>query len=266
MSVPHLDSPQNPTIKSVARLRTRRGREQQGRIVIDGLKEVRRAIEYGTKLETILVYEGEATDWTQAAKCVYTVSERAFEKIAFGHRREIVAVAQTPRRILQDLVVPPLGSIAVLDRLEKPGNVGAVIRSADGAGMDAVILVDPVTDLFNPNAIRASVGTIFSQQVATASFDEYVRWAIARGLHHFIARCDADAVPFDHAELVGNAIVLGSEATGVGERWSALPQTSITIPMAGFADSLNVSAAAAILFYQTRRGGWRADERDSAGP
>ena len=107
-----------------------------------------------------------------------------------------MAVAQTPSRFVRDLIVPPQGVVAVLDHMEKPGNIGAVIRSADGAGIDAVVLVEPVTDLFNPNAIRASLGTIFSMQVVAANFEDYASWARTRNIHHLLSKCVQDAAEY----------------------------------------------------------------------
>ena len=251
----HIDSPQNATIKSVAKLRTRRGREQQGRIVVDGRREVERAINQGVTLESIFVPEHE--DVVPESACdTFVVSPRAFEKIALGPRHDIVAVAKTPSRPLDHLQLNSTTTIAILESIEKPGNNGAVLRSADGAGIDAVILIDPVTDLFNPNAIRSSLGTIFSVPTAVASFAEYREWSTSRDLSHYLARCDQNAKPYWQADFATScAIVLGSEASGLTDRWDQLPKTeSIHIPMRGIADSLNIASSAAILFYKATEG------------
>jgi TrmH family RNA methyltransferase len=252
--VSHIESPQNPTIKSVSKLRTHRGRRQQDRIIVDGLREIRRAIDSGIEIDSIFVPLGHESDWASATANVYTVSERAFSKIAFGHRKEVVAVSKTPPRSLDDLSIPPAARIAVLEGIEKPGNVGAVLRSADGAGMDAVLVVDPVIDLFNPNTIRASLGTIFSMQIATATFDKYADLANQHGLHHLLATCASDVIHYRDADFEnGCAIVLGSEANGLSERWGNLRSTAITIPMMGISDSLNVASAATVLFYEAMK-------------
>ena len=190
------------------------------------------------------------------------ISKDEFEKIAFGNRSEIVATAQMPRRKLEDLTLPNGATIAVLESCEKPGNAGALMRSADAAGIDAVILVEPITDLFNPNTIRASLGTVFSLQVATAAFEEYAAWASTIGLAHYLAKCE-QAAPYTDVDYRGVcAIVLGSEATGLQARWDQLKNTtSIAIPMRGSADSLNVSAAAAVLFYEALRQSGRSSSR-----
>jgi TrmH family RNA methyltransferase len=143
--------------------------------------------------------------------------------------------------------------VAVLEGVEKPGNVGAVLRSADGAGVSALIVADAQTDLYNPNAIRASLGTIFSVPVAAAAAADTLTWLRHRGLAIFAARVDG-AVPHTEADFRGPAaIVLGSEAKGLSATWTGPDVTAVRLPMAGVADSLNVSAAAAVLFYEALR-------------
>lgn len=253
MPLIHLDSPQNSTIKSVARLRTRRGRQQQGCIIVDGRREVQRAVDAGIHLKAIFVHEGQADEWSNVTANVYSVSERAFAKIAFGDRHEVIAVCETPNRSLDGLSITPAATIGVLECIEKPGNIGAVIRSADGAGLDAIILVEPVTDLFNPNAIRSSLGTIFSMPTATAHFEQYRAWAERNSLRHLLAACDDQAENYLDADFRPPcAIVLGSEAQGLTPRWNALSGNRITIPMQGRADSLNVASTASVLFFKSQ--------------
>lgn len=253
MAISRIDSPQNATIKSVAKLRTRRGREQQQRIIVDGFREVQRAADHGIEFESVFCLEShEIEPWSQVAQNSYVVSDRAFEKIAFGHRKEVVGVARTPTRTLQQLTLGDHAKIAVLEAIEKPGNAGAVMRSADGAGMDGLIIVDAKTDLFNPNAIRASLGTIFSLQIAEATFAEYVEWSGQQDIQHYLAVCSPDASDYSTVDYPKSscAIVLGSEAEGLTDAWKDVPNTNeITIPMHGTADSLNLASSAAILFY-----------------
>lgn len=225
---------------------------------MDGFREVQRAIAGGIEFESVfLPADSDATDqdyeWTQLNANIYTVSERALAKIAFGQRQEVVAVAPTPKRNLEQLSLCNAAKIAVLEAIEKPGNVGAIMRSADGAGMDAVVLVDSQTDLFNPNAIRASLGTIFLLQVASTTFDEYARWVSQQNLHHFLAKCESDTLLYTQADFsTACAIVLGNEANGLSDKWATIPtkSTNINIPMRGIADSLNVAATASVLFYE----------------
>jgi len=256
-SIRDIDSPQNPVVKAAAKLRKRRGRDQQQRLIIDGQREVQRAQQSGVVLDKVFlpaIANIDRTDLDSFNADLFRLSERAFEKIAFGNRSRIVATAHIPDRKLEDIVLRENATIAVLQGIEKPGNIGAVMRTADGAGIDAVIVVEAITDLFNPNAIRASLGTIFSLQVATASFDEYTDWSSARGLLHYLAKCE-EAVHYtlvDYRQAC--AIVFGSEANGLQDRCDNLNSaTSIAVPMLGLADSLNVSAAAAVLFYEAHR-------------
>jgi TrmH family RNA methyltransferase len=195
------------------------------------------------------------------------VSPEVFAKLAFGNRAEgVVGVAHTPSTTMRDVGESLRGEqtplIAVLEGIEKPGNVGAVLRSADAAGVSALVAADGGTDLYNPNAIRASVGTIFTVPVCTASSAETLAWLTAHNLTIYAAWVDAEieytAADFTHP----CAIVLGSEADGLSSFWRAGPVgatgmgggiTSIKLPMLGVADSLNVSTAAAVLFYEALR-------------
>jgi len=181
-----ITSPQNPRLKNAAKLRTRRGREKQNRIIIDGFREVGHAIDASTEITelfgcmSILNKEKRQRfeELAQRAKTeVFNVDTHVFNKLAFGDRAEgVVAVARKPNASLDQLNLPDSPLIGVIESIEKPGNVGAVIRSADGAGLDAVIVVSGGTDLYNPNAIRASLGGIFSMNVADASAQETILW------------------------------------------------------------------------------------------
>jgi TrmH family RNA methyltransferase len=150
--------------------------------------------------------------------------------------------------------------VAVLSGVEKPGNIGAVLRTADAAGVSAVILADPRTDPFNPNAIRASLGTIFSVPVATATVAETLAWLREKQCRILTTRVDA-RLTYSEADYRGpTAIVLGSEAEGLSDGWSGADDVPVRVPMLGIADSLNVSATAAVLFYEAvrQRGGARS--------
>ena len=182
------------------------------------------------------------------------VTGEVFEKLAFGGRSDgVVVVAKTPERNLGVLELPLKPLIAVLEQLEKPGNVGAILRSADGAGVDAVIVVDPQTDLFNPNTIRASVGTVFSQQICTASAEQTLARLREWGVSLVAARPDAEKLYTEIDYTQGTAILLGSEAMGLTAAWQQDDATGVRLPMQGIADSLNVSTTAAVLFYEARR-------------
>jgi TrmH family RNA methyltransferase len=141
----------------------------------------------------------------------------------------------------------------VLEGIEKPGNLGAILRSADAAGVDAVIVADGRTDLFNPNTIRASLGTVFRPSVCTATTAETIDWLISQELRVLAARPDAEVLYTEVDMHAGIAIVLGSEAEGLTDAWGGKHVTPVQIPMRGMADSLNVSTTAAVLFYEALR-------------
>lgn len=260
---PTLASPSNPRIKSVARLRDRRERESTGLTLVDGARELRRALDAGVEIVEVFVCEpmlaGEdaraALDALAARRTpLTTTTEAAIAKIAFGDRAEgLVAVIRAPKLVLDDLAVPDDPLLVVIEGVEKPGNLGAILRSADGAGADAVIAAAPRTDLANPNVIRASAGTYFSVPMAAAPTPITIDWLRKRQIRVIAARVDG-ARAYTDADLTGPAaLVLGSEADGLTEAWHAPDIDSIHLPMHGIADSLNVSVAAAILLYEARR-------------
>ena len=262
-SSPALASPSNPRVKSVARLRDRRERESSGLTLVDGAREVRRALDAGVDVVEAFVCEplvaGEdaraALDALVARNvAVTTTTEPAFAKLAFGDRAEgIVAVIRAPSLELAALKLPEDPLVVVVEGVEKPGNVGAVLRSADGAGADALIAASPRTDLANPNVIRASAGTIFSVPLAAAPSDDVIGWLRERSIRVVAARVDADHLYTD-ADLTGPiAIALGSETDGLTAAWQAPDVENVRLPMHGVADSLNVSVSAAILLYEARR-------------
>lgn len=292
---PIITSLQNERVKAVARLRDRKGRERQRRFVIDGAREIQRAVASGIELTELFVcpelcrtaaarailalvdesWEPNKSRESNApwapnesgpraaspiAAVVSEVSRAVLEKLAFGDRAEgLVAVARPPDVSLSSLELGAAPLIGVIEGVEKPGNVGAVLRSADGAGLTAVVLCDGETDLYNPNAIRASVGTIFTQQVCAASSADVRRWLTERGVRLFAARVDG-GIPYWQADFRGpTAIVLGAEDRGLSDQWSGTDVTTIQLPMRGAADSLNVSATAAILFYEAIRQRTAAD-------
>lgn len=258
-----ITSLQNPHVKAAVRLRERRHREKQGQILIDGARELRRAIDAGLTLIEVFVCESlcrtrEARQLAAAlpstGTTIYSVTEPVFAKLAFGDRIEgVLGVAAMPEQRLDRVRLPELPLVAVLEGLEKPGNLGAVLRSADAAGVSAVIAADPRTDLYNPNAIRSSLGTIFAMSVAAATALDTVAWLKRQGLKIFAARVDGSIVYTQVDFRVPAAIVLGNEAQGLTAAWSGTEVVAVRLPMQGVGDSLNVSAAAAVLFYEALR-------------
>jgi RNA methyltransferase, TrmH family len=263
VTAPQIASAANPRIRAAARLRDRGARDEAGLTIVDGGREVRRAIEAGVAVEEAFVCEALVrTDDAEAAvraleaagARIWTTSKAAFAKVAFGERAEgVVAIVRIPSTDIANVRLPEDPLVVVLEAVEKPGNLGAVLRSADGAGADALILADPRTDPFNPNAIRASAGTVFTVPIATGSSVAVREWLRRQGIRIVAARVDAETDPWD-ADLRGPlALALGSEANGLGAGWSTDDAAAIRLPMHGVADSLNVSVAAAVLLYEARR-------------
>jgi TrmH family RNA methyltransferase len=276
---PEITSPSNPRLRDAAALRNRGGREASGRLLVDGAREVVRALDGGVVFTEAFVVDPMPPDVELAAAagrlaaagiaCV-TVSPGAIRRVAYGDRASgIVAVVEAPTVDLARLV-PVLDGVraagraplvAVVEDVEKPGNLGAVARSADGAGCDALVAATgtaPPADPWNPNAVRASLGTLFTLPVAVAPTADVIAFLVAQGLRIVVARVDGSA-PYTETDLSGpTALVLGSEARGLTGAWSGPEVRAVRLPMLGHADSLNVSAAAAILFYEARR------QRDAA--
>ena len=263
MSGEEITSSANPRVKAAVALRDRKDRDTRGESLVDGAREIRRAIAAGVELVELFMAPGMITsDDAQSALAAArargaratTVSPHVLARLAFGDRSDgLVAVIRTPPTNLDRLVLPSRALVVVAEAVEKPGNLGAILRSADGAGADALIAADPRTDVFNPNAIRASLGTIFSVPIACATTPATIDWLHSHHIAIVVARVDG-TVPYSAADFRGSvAIVLGSEAHGLAGTWSGPATQAVSLPMLGIADSLNVSAAAAILLYEARR-------------
>jgi RNA methyltransferase, TrmH family len=260
---PRITSRQNSHVKDAVHLRTGRERRRRHQFLIDGTREIERAMASGVRLQRVFVCNelcnsDECQDvLSSIGKCgaeIFEVSPDVFAKLAFGDREEgIVAMAETPRRILADVHLPTNPIVAVLEGIEKPGNLGAILRSADAAGIDAVIVADARTDLYNPNTIRASLGTVFRENVCEATSSDVTEWLVGQSLSIIAARPDAETIYTDADFRMGAAIVLGSEAAGLSDAWKAAKTAAVRLPMYGLADSLNVSTTAAVLFYEALR-------------
>jgi TrmH family RNA methyltransferase len=258
-----ITSRQNPRVKEASRLRSRRARQRQGRFLIDGGREISLAISAGVRCLEAFVCEElcmspECRDALRAVESsgaeMFSVTPLVYAKLAFGQREDgILVVAEARRQRLDNLQLPLKPLVAVIEGVEKPGNLGAILRSADAAGVDAVISADGRTDLYNPNTIRASLGTVFRPNVCEATSTDTLRWLRDRGITIFAARPDADQL-YTQVDMRGaTAIVLGSEAAGLSAAWIGAGIQPVRLPMRGLADSLNVSTTAAVLFYEALR-------------
>lgn len=260
-----VESASNPRIRAIAALRDRAGRREAGATIVDGARECLRALATDMPVQAALVCEPLVrTDEARAVLDALArrgivplrVGERAYAKVAYGDRSDgvvlVVPVPDTTLAQLAPVLSRPDALVVVAEDVEKPGNLGAILRSADGAGGSAVIAVGG-TDAYNPNVIRASVGTIFRVPLATASADETLAALRGHGLRMLAARVDG-ATLYTDADLHGRvAIVLGSEADGLSAAWDQPDVHGIRLPMHGIADSLNVSVTAAVLLYEARR-------------
>lgn len=259
-----ITSIRNEKIQGIALLSKRRERERTGLVVIEGIREIERALAGGVSIVEAFRCPGVETGGDESARLlerldganvpVTTVARAVFAKIAYREGSGgIVAVARKPARTLEDLPGGRAPLYLVVDGVEKPGNLGALLRSADGAGVDGVLVSDPATDAYNPNAIRASLGTIFTVPLAVASAAEAIRWLRRRGAAIVAASPDAETT-YTAVDLArGTAVVVGSEDRGLRPEWIAASDDAVRIPMRGAADSLNVSAAATIILYEALR-------------
>jgi TrmH family RNA methyltransferase len=269
---PILTSHRNPRFRDVLSLRESSERRKRHQILVDGSREIERAITGGVRpVEAWVSFDRVEQSGAGAQSALAAVRDAAtplvevspdlIARLAYGDRDDgIVLVAETPSVSIERLSLGPAPLIAVVEGVEKPGNLGAILRSADGASVDALIVADPSTDAFNPNVIRASLGTVFSLPVAVASSGVVLEWLIQRSVRIVAARVEG-SVDYADADLTGAvAIALGSEARGLSDAWAELAAVAVRLPMLGIADSLNVSATAAVLFYEALR------QRRRAGP
>jgi RNA methyltransferase, TrmH family len=255
----------NPRVEAALGLRASRERRLRGLLLIDGIREIDRAASAGVGFRELFVAQelleqrgAEARRALHAATLaggsIVEVTAELMGRMAFGDRTDgMLAVAVQPDVSLGALALPDDPLVAVVEAVEKPGNLGALLRSADGAGVAAVIVADPLCDPWNPNAIRASLGTVFSVPLAVTDAAAARAWLLDEGIRAVVTLVDAPVV-YTAADLTGPvAIVVGSEAGGLGATWRDGSSTAVRIPMRGVADSLNVSASAAILFYEALR-------------
>lgn len=185
---------------------------------------------------------------------VFEVSEEVYEKVAYrGGTEGIIGEIKAKARTLDELTLPESPLIMVLESVEKPGNLGAVLRSADAAGADAVLICDPLTDLYNPNLIRASIGAVFTVPTVACSSGEAIAWLKAKGIQILTAQLQDSSLYYDRDLTRPTALVMGTESTGLSDKWRQAADAHIRIPMLGRLDSLNVSVSAAILLFEAVR-------------
>ncbi len=254
-----ISSVQNPFIKSLVQLQEKaKARKQAGTFLIEGKREIELAIKGNYEIESILflpelVSEAELAALSPRIQLI-EITKEVYQKLAYRDTTEgILAVAKTKPLRLQDLQLSQNPLILVAEAPEKPGNIGALLRTADAANLDAVIIANPKSDLYNPNIVRSSVGGLFTNQIATGSTEEIIRFLQQKKINFYCATLQ-NSTPY-HTQNYTNptALVVGTEATGLTDAWRAAATQSIIIPMQGEIDSMNVSVAAAILIFEAKR-------------
>lgn len=245
-----------------------KARKQSGTFLIEGLREIELAIQGDYELETILflpelISEKQITKFTnnhtsvsELAKQIHTIeiNKEVYQKLAYRDTTEgILAVAKTKSTQLTDLKLSDNPLILIAEAPEKPGNIGALLRTADAANLDAVIIANPKSDLYNPNIVRSSVGGLFTNQIATGTTAEIIDFLKSKKINFYCATLQ-NATPYHKQDYTTpTALVVGTEATGLTQEWRDHATQNIIIPMQGAIDSMNVSVAAAVLIFEAKR-------------
>ena len=262
MRVENITSAQNPKIKNLLLLQEKsKARREQGLFVVEGRRELEHCLEAGFQARTVFVCpEVAGTDpcpsfgMTEDAPLVVEIPETLYRKVAYRDGTEgVIAEMEVRERRLEDLTLSEHPLVVVLESVEKPGNLGAVLRSADAARADAVIVCDPLTDLWNPNLIRASIGAVFTVPTVCAGSAETIGWLQSHGIRILTAQLQDSSWYYDTDMTGGTALVMGTESTGLTDVWRRAADAHIRIPMLGRLDSLNVSVSAAILLFEAVR-------------
>ncbi len=264
-------SASNPKFKNLLALQEKsRERRGQGLFVVEGRRELEHCLEGGYKVRTVFVCPElygssiHAEDLNPSCHTeglkgpsvsqIIEIPEQLYRKAAYRESTEgIIAEVEYKALGLSDLKLPENPLIVVLESVEKPGNLGAVLRSADAAGASAVLICDPLTDIYNPNLIRASIGAVFTVPTVACGSSEAISFLKERGIQILTAQLQDSSLYYDVDMARGTAIVMGTESTGLSNQWRAAADAHIRIPMLGRLDSLNVSVSAAILLYEAVR-------------
>ena len=255
-----ITSSQNPFVKSLIQLQEKtKARKQSGTFLIEGLREIELAIKGNYEIETILflpdlVSEQQITKLTNNQINLIEISIEVYQKLAYRDTTEgVIAVAKIKSTQLSDLKLPNNPLIVVMESIEKPGNIGAMLRTCDAANIDAIIIANPKSDLYNPNTVRSSVGCLFTNQIVMASTEETIAFLLKNNINFYSATLQNSTFYHTQDYTQPTAIVVGTEATGLSQPWREKATQNIIIPMQGEIDSMNVSVAAAILIFEAKR-------------
>lgn len=252
-----ITSAQNSRIKEIIRLRKPRERRKQDLITIEGRQEVELAYQAGLEITEVFYcqdFAGSRKMASLAEEIITPVSSSVFQKISYRENPDgFLALAKPKYLELGKIKLSRNPLIIILESLEKPGNLGAILRSADAAGIDAVIVADPKTDIYNPNVIRASLGTVFANQVAVSTAEEIKRWLSKNKIKSYAATPEAKKLYTEVNYIGPTAIIMGEEHPGLSKDWLDFVSEKIRIPMSGKIDSLNVSVSTAIILFEAVR-------------
>ncbi len=252
-----ITSAQNPKVRRLLELQQKSSeRRKSGLFVVEGRREIERCVAKGYHVDTLFfcpaIYGSEEP--SVACDRLFAVTPDIYNKVAYrGGTEGMIAEIVTRTLTLNDLSLSSSPLVVVMERVEKPGNLGAVLRTADASGVDAVIVCDPLTDLYNPNLIRASVGAFFSVPCVACTSEECISWLKSKGVQVLTAQLQDSSLYYDTDMTRPTAIVMGTEATGLTDKWRKAADAHIRIPMLGLGDSLNVSVSAAVLMYEAVR-------------
>ena len=267
-----ITSVQNARIKHVVALQQKSSlRREEGLFVVEGQREIEHCLEGGYEVVEVFSRKEEGVRRQESGvrsqesgvrrEVEYLVTPQVYEKMAYrGSTEGIIAVVKSRDHTLSSFLFPPSSFlekdnplVVVLEGVERPGNIGAILRSADAANVDAVIVCDPLTDLYNPNLIRASIGAIFTVPTAVCTSQECIAFLKERGIRILTAQLQDSYEYYDYDMRQATAIVMGTESTGLTQQWREAADAHIRIPMLGRLDSLNVSVSAAILMFEAVR-------------
>ncbi|MBO7544723.1 MAG: RNA methyltransferase [Bacteroidales bacterium] len=264
MRTEQVTSPSNPKLKRLLALQEKSSlRRSEGLFVVEGRRETENLLEAGFVPETLFICRElfplpefllEKAAGANPDLLVVELPKALYAKAAYRESTEgVIAEVRCRDLSLDDLHLSENPLIVVLEAVEKPGNLGAVLRSADAAGADAVVICDPLTDLYNPNLIRASLGAAFTVPCVACTSGEAIAWLKRRGIRILTAQLQDSSLYYDVPMTGGTAIVMGTESTGLTDEWRRAADAHIRIPMLGTLDSLNVSVSAAILLFEAVR-------------
>jgi TrmH family RNA methyltransferase len=263
-SIPEtISSLSNKRIKNIVVLmRKQSERKEQGLMVVEGEKEILQCLQSGIFVDTCFICPKIATNQKIVDLCIrncpsenlYHITKEVFSKVAYrDDSGGIILLGQTRKIDIENIALPEIPLIVILEQVEKPGNLGAVLRSCDAAGVDLLIICDPNTDIYNPNVIRSSIGCVFTQKVLACSSDKAIGWLKKNNIGIFAAALQTDQFYHETDFRNASAIVFGTEASGLTEKWLNAADKIIKIPMLGQIDSLNVSNSVAIMIYEAKR-------------